>query len=100
MACLSNTPVEKSELENEEGEEEASEKAYELPSKSFEIRRRFGTLGPAGPGIGNIEDSIQKQLSLEGSETGEVPEKNSEGIKDLLDDESREKPRVATDGNY
>ena len=61
---------------------------------------RSETLGPAGLDTGDIKDSIQKQLSLEGSETGEVPEKNSEGIKDLLDDEHREKPRVATDGNY
>ena len=84
MACLSttkeplggelpNTPVEKSEMENEEGEEETSEKVYELPSKSFEIRRRFGTLGPAGFDIGDIEDPIQKQLSLEGARPERLP---------------------------
>ena len=55
-------------------------------------------LGPAGVDTGVIEDSIQEQLSLEGSD--QVPEKNSEEIEDLLDDESREKPRVTTDGNY
>ena len=33
---LPNTLVEKSEVENEKGEEETSEKVYELPSKSFE----------------------------------------------------------------
>ena len=104
MACLSttkeppegelpNTPVEKSEVENEKGEEETSEKVYELPSKSFKNRRRFGTLGPTGLGIGNIEDPIQKQLSLEGSETREAPEKGSEGIEDLFDDGKTERNR-------
>ena len=83
--------MEKSEMENEEGEEETSEKVYELPSKSFEIRRRFGTLGPAGFDIGDIKDPIQKQLSLEGGETREAPEKGSEGIEDLLDDGKAER---------
>ena len=73
-------------MENQEEEEEIPKKIHELSSKNFEIQRRFGTLGPAGFDIDDIKDPIQKQLSLEGGETREAPEKGSEGIEDLLDD--------------
>ena len=83
----------KSEMENEEEEEEIPKKIHGLPSENFEIQRRLDTLGPTGFDIDDIKDPIQKQLSLEGGETREAPEKGSEGIEDLLDDGKVERIR-------